>query len=318
VPDTPSTKYAIPRPANEEFINAGPAIIRQALDLIDSLMATAITTTPRPAAGKSGRIHRAADGTISFDTGASWVELARHPHAARHAAGGDDPLTISAAMLGSDIAVPPIGAIQAYAGTTLPGSGRWAWADGSYIDRTVYTAYFAAVGHAFNGGADPGSNLVRLPDLRGRVVVGVDGTAGRLAGPDTIGAAGGEESHALSAGEIPNHAHSGPAHNHGGATVGGGAHAHTFSGYGVPGLSANRSPVASPGGTESNPGASYRFIGFWPDQVLAILGSTSTEGSGHEHGITVDGGGATSAYGGSGAHNNMQPYQVLNYLVRIS
>ena len=47
-----------------------------------------------------------------------------------------------------------------------------------------------------------------IPDLRGRVIVGVDGGTGRVASNNTIGSVGGEESHILTVSEMPKHHHS--------------------------------------------------------------------------------------------------------------
>jgi microcystin-dependent protein len=111
----------------------------------------------------------------------------------------------------------PIATLMPYAGATLPpaigGVQRWAWADGSLIDRTVYTAFFSRVGHAYNGGVDPGGTpaKVKLPDKRGRVPAGADnfgaGAANRLlthaarvnAAAILRGAGGGEDYHTLAA-----------------------------------------------------------------------------------------------------------------------
>lgn len=105
MPDAPTAKYGIEQPADGDFINDWPAIMRTALQQLDALIASASAADPRPAAGLFGRVHRAPDGTISFDTGAAWVEIARMGHAARHASGGDDPLpadSIVAAMLAAN------------------------------------------------------------------------------------------------------------------------------------------------------------------------------------------------------------------------
>lgn len=92
MPDVPSAKHGVTRPADGDFINDWPSLMRNAIDEFDALIAAAIDDDPRPAAGVFGRVHRADDGTISFDTGLGWVELARMGHGARHAPGGDDPL----------------------------------------------------------------------------------------------------------------------------------------------------------------------------------------------------------------------------------
>lgn len=306
MPDTPSTKYGIDRPADGDSIRGWPATIRSAIDKIDALMATISTVAPRPAAGLLGRFHRAADGTVSLDTGGSWDEIARHPHGSKHAAGGSDPLTVSQAMLAADVALVPVGSIIAFAGQNLPANGRFAWADGSMIDRTIYTEFFATVGHSFNGGIDPGGNLVRLPDLRGRVPVGVDGAAARLTATDALGQGGGEEKHTLSAGELAAHTHadgtltaaSDGAHQHdiGSVNQGGG----TFTEAGgrvVSTIGGGSGGITIARGTDG---------GFYIGLIAKTAGA-------HTHDVT----GSTASAGGGGAHNNMPPYQVVNYLVRI-
>ena len=73
-----------------------------------------------------------------------------------------------------DMSVPP-GTIVAFAGTTVPTG--WALCDGSPVSRTMYAGLFTAIGISFGGG--DGINTFNLPDLRGRFLRGVDGTAGR-------------------------------------------------------------------------------------------------------------------------------------------
>lgn len=117
-------------------------------------------------------------------------------------------------------ALIPVGFIAWDAGSALPTLAGWVWdyADGGLIDRTTYLGFFNRVGHAHNGGIDPGANKVRKPDKRGRGIVGADtfpaspisgaaGAAGRLttaAGHSNArGQTGGEERHTLAVGEVP-------------------------------------------------------------------------------------------------------------------
>src|SRR3954447_6125965 len=90
------------------------------------------------------------------------------------------------------------------AATPPPG---WLVCDGSAVSRSTFATLFGAIGTAY--GAGDGSTTFNLPDLRGRVPVGAGTGAGLTA--RTLGAAGGEENHTLSAAEMP-------SHNHGGAT----------------------------------------------------------------------------------------------------
>ena len=100
----------------------------------------------------------------------------------------------------------PVGSMMQYAGASAPGG--WLICDGSAVSRTTYAALFTAIGTTY--GAGDGRTTFALPDLRGRVAVGVDGRANRLASNDALGNSGGAESHILTVNEIPSHSHSLP------------------------------------------------------------------------------------------------------------
>lgn len=92
------------------------------------------------------------------------------------------------------------GEIRMYGATSIP-SG-WLVCDGASYLRTTYPDLFAAIGVTW-GSAD--ATHFNIPDLRQRVVAGT-GDAGIL--PITNIAEGqGAASHALTADEMPNHAH---------------------------------------------------------------------------------------------------------------
>lgn len=157
------------------------------------------------------------------------------------------------------------GMVMPYAGSTLP-SG-WLWCDGSSVSRTTYADLFTAIGTTY-GSVDGAS--FNLPDLRGRVIAGVDnmnnsvgtggGDAARLTATtvdgDTLGNSGGTETHTLSIAEMPAHTHSVP----------------TTDGTANRQAGASNTPVNTDG----------------------TSGST----------------------GGGGAHNNVQPTLVLNYMIK--
>lgn len=65
--------------------------------------------------------------------------------------------------------VPP-GAIMPYAGINPPTG--WLLCDGAYIDKTDYPELFAAIGYYY--GATTIATKFRLPDLKGRMVIGYD------------------------------------------------------------------------------------------------------------------------------------------------
>lgn len=116
-------------------------------------------------------------------------------------------------LLGS--VIPP-GTIQAFGGGAVPDG--WLLCDGATVNRTTYSALFAAVGTAHGSG--DGSTTFHLPDLRGRFLRGADnmgtGAAGRdpNAGTRTAGNSGGNTGNTV--GSVQSDANQG--------------HRHTFSG----------------------------------------------------------------------------------------
>src|SRR5215469_2241092 len=153
--------------------------------------------TAYTAGATKGTILRGQEGTtaIAHNVGAVWAQ----------------------AVTLVDIQTSPVGSIIPYAGTGDPPESNWVIADGRLIGprTTTYADFFARVGHAYNGGVDPGSGNVRIPDKRGRHSIGainMGSAAGAGANDNAhaqlaVGAKAGEVNHTLATTE-------GPVHNH--------------------------------------------------------------------------------------------------------
>jgi microcystin-dependent protein len=126
-------------------------------------------------------------------------------------------------------------------------------------------------------GSGDGSSTFNLPNLQGRVPVGKN--SGTFS---TLGATGGAETHTLTVDQIP-------SHNHGGSTNTTGAHTHVVNNQNT------QQFVTAAGST-------YGLI------TSQTGGATGSAGN-HSHTISSQGGGQ--------AHNNLQPYIVLNYMIKI-
>lgn len=103
----------------------------------------------------------------------------------------------------------PIGGSIDYWGASAPNSS-FALMYGQAISRTSYSALFASIGTTY--GAGDGTTTFNIPDLRGRVVAGVDGMGGAPAGRLNatggmsgvgIGAVGGGQAHTIMVSEVP-------------------------------------------------------------------------------------------------------------------
>jgi microcystin-dependent protein len=201
---------------------------------------------------------------------------------------------------------------------------------------TILDFYGSALpqGHLYaNGGTFVAANYVELnallgtnvlPDLRGRVAVGVDnmgglGAAGRLGSiiTPTLGTGGGVETVVLSGAQLPAHTHTfttgtesalhshsgttateNQAHNHSGTTGGqSNGHTHTFSGttsadgahvhsY-TQSQNQNQGGVAGGGGLSVNSGVFGASTSFDGDHSHSYSGTTSDPDQGHVHGFNT-------------------------------
>lgn len=80
----------------------------------------------------------------------------------------------------------PAGSIMAWGGATAP--TNWLICNGNAISRSTYASLFSAIGVMY--GAGDGSTTFNLPDLRGRVPVGLDATQSEF---NTIAETGGSK-----------------------------------------------------------------------------------------------------------------------------
>ena len=227
----------------------------------------------------------------------------------------------------------PIDAVLGLTGLVLPFAGvaaptGWLLCNGAAISRSTYARLFAIIGTVY--GAGDGTNTFNLPDLRGRVPVGA-GQGSGLANR-TLGAYGGEENHALSWVETGSHYHNlsnvsahDTNHYHSGTTLGPNAdHAHSTPNH-QHAISGNFNPAASSPFTRVEAGTDP---GSGDGNVSTMNGGGGTTGGiNAHHGHGFDTGymnannshnhtGSTDMQGSSTGHNTMQPYAVLNYVVK--
>jgi len=104
----------------------------------------------------------------------------------------------------------PLGIVKMFAGTNVPEG--YHLCDGSALSKTTYSELFAAIGNTFNTAPDqngntqaaPSSSEFRLPDLRGRFIVGQSNS---ITDYTTKGKAGGAKAVTLQESDTPPHTH---------------------------------------------------------------------------------------------------------------
>lgn len=184
-----------------------------------------------------------------------------------------------------------IGEIRMFAGNFAPRS--WALCAGQLLAISQFSALFSILGTTYGG---DGRTTFALPDLRGRVPVG-EGSGPGLS-PRRLGEKAGAENVALTLSEMPTHNHQ--------AT---GTHSLSVE------LQAN-----SADGNTNAPGNNYLA------QSILPTGRTGSEPvstySDSQDGTTLKGGVVSGSVdvqvqnnGSSGAHNNMQPFQCINFII---
>lgn len=98
-------------------------------------------------------------------------------------------------------ALLPAGAVVAFGMGAAPTG--WLVCDGAAVSRATYATLFAAIGTTY--GAGNGSTTFNLPDMKGRVIAGLDAGQTEF---DAQGETGGAKTHVLVAAEMPAHTHS--------------------------------------------------------------------------------------------------------------
>ena len=205
----------------------------------------------------------------------------------------------------SDINNVPAGFLLCYgqtvtsADTTYP--GLWAWAPAA---------------------AKSGTSLT-LPDLRGRMTIGLDNMggsdAGRISTANTIGATGGAASVTLTTTELPSHTHSTPSHSHsvsigyGGTTSNDGYHNHG----GSTGATYVNTVTAVHNAADGGTGDAQAWGDYHSHSISGDGSHTHTFG-GTVSGSTASDGSGTSGSAGSGlAFSILPPHFVINKIIKV-
>ncbi len=142
----------------------------------------------------------------------------------------------------------PTGVLIPFAGTSAPDG--WLLCDGSAISRSTYSGLYTVI--ATNYGSGDGSTTFNVPDLRGRMPMGLDNMGGVSAGivenqeADNLGGTSGTEVHQLSIEEMPIHNHDLREYAGGGGTFGNGI----TSGNNQYGYNLSTSKISSAGGDQ--------------------------------------------------------------------
>jgi microcystin-dependent protein len=222
--------------------------------------------------------------------------------------------------------VNPVGAVTCYAGVNTPQG--WLFCNGSEVSKTSYSALYSVIGDRY-GVAGNSDNFV-LPDLTQKFPLGksVSNNLGDSSGNQTI---------ILSTNQLPSHTHTGTtdisgSHVHTGTTSTNGTHNHTAtdSGHSHGYLDAYFAENQAEGpnnvfGTSASTDNdnSYRYR---PEQdtitSTGYANITVDNNGSHSHSLNVDSNGnhthtfTTGSTGSGSSINIMNPYLVLNYIIK--
>jgi len=196
--------------------------------------------------------------------------------------------------------VNPIGTVICFAGQSVP-SG-WVLCDGSELSKTEYPKLFSVIGNTYGTPANSG-NFV-LPDLQQRMPLGKSNS-------NSLGDTSGNSTITLSTNQLP-------SHNHTGTISSAGSHTHTATdaghnhSYDDAYFAEYRNGQTNVFGTSADTDYDndYRYRTPTPTTSTGYANISLGNSGDHTHTFTI---GQT----GNGASINiMNPYLVLNYLIK--
>lgn len=196
----------------------------------------------------------------------------------------DQELELFLSTIGSGGSTPS-GSMSAFAGSSAPFG--WLLCDGSVVSQSTYASLYAVIGATYNTGGEGAGNF-RLPNLKGRVIVGYDSADVDF---DALGETGGSKDVTLSINEMPTHNHD-IGLGSSGFTDNPGDHSHTSTDF----------PNAP---TQTYDAGTTRF-----GRNSVANGMTSSLNGQHTHEVFL------YSEGGNTAHNNLQPYIALNWIIK--
>jgi microcystin-dependent protein len=174
------------------------------------------------------------------------------------------------------MALPYLSEIRLFACNAAPRG--WAMCNGEMLPIIQNQALFSLLGTTYGGN---GSTNFALPDLRGRVAMGWNGS-------NNLAEKVGTESDTVNLAQMPTHNH----------TLHAATSATPTNNVADPAPANSRSLAESSG--QQSPGGPFSVQMYSSAQPNSVLGA-----------------GSVSNIGGSQAHNNMQPYLALNYCIAL-
>lgn len=196
--------------------------------------------------------------------------------------------------------VNPIGTIICFAGQSAPPG--WILCDGSEISKSEYPRLFSIIGNIY-GTPQNSSNFI-LPNLQQRMPLGKSNS-------NNLGDNGGNSNITLSTNQLP-------SHNHTGTTNNAGLHSHTTTDTGHNHLyndayfAENTGGGTNVYGTSASSDFDNEYIYRTPTPITStgFANITVANNGDHTHTFTTDTTGSNSSV------NILNPYLVLNYLIK--
>lgn len=193
----------------------------------------------------------------------------------------------------------PVGTIVAYWGASAPPG--WLLCNGGSFSAGTYPDLAARLGGT------------TLPNLKGKVIVGVDAAQTEFV---TLGETGGAKTVALTEGQLAAHDHDDTGHTH-------------FHFHDIVALTANTSGQSNNHGHTFTAGLGGGNIGLTPGgnnynlleqgKTTAGVDADHTHSMNHDHGMLEDATVGTADIGNAGsdqAHQNLQPYMAISYIIK--